>query len=78
MHTYRSRQLRDNGRYEMRITINLDGYDVANDIAKAAQVVASAWISDRNADVRIKGINKKDKENVWYSASRLFETGVSK
>jgi len=62
----------------MRITINLDGYDVANDIANAAQVVASAWISDRNADVRIKGLDKKDQENVWYKASRLFETGVSK
>ena len=62
----------------MRITINLDGYDVANNIANAAQVVAQAWISDRNADVRIKGLDKKDQENVWYKASRLFETGVSK
>ena len=62
----------------MRITINLDGYDVANDIANAAQVVASAWISDRNADVRIKGLDKKDQEYVWYNASRLFEAGVSK
>jgi hypothetical protein len=62
----------------MRITINLDGYDIANDVANAAQVVASAWISDRNADVRIKGLDKKDQENVWYKASRLFDMGVSK
>ena len=61
----------------MKITINLDGYDVGADIANAAQVVASAWISDRNADVRIKGLDKKDQENVWYNASRLFETGAT-
>ena len=62
----------------MRITINLDGYNVANDIAKAAQVVASAWKLDPNVDIRVKGLDAKDKASVWYKASRLFEAGVSR
>lgn len=62
----------------MKITINLDGYDVGSDMSVAAQVVAQAWRYDPNADVRIKGLDKKDQEYVWYNASRLFEAGVSR
>jgi len=64
----------------MRITINLDGYDVGADVANAAQVVALAWKIDPNVDIRIKGLwaDAKDKASVWYKASRLFEAGVSR
>ena len=62
----------------MKITINLDGYDVGADMDVAAQVVAQAWRFDPNTDVRIKGINKKDQEFVWYNASRLFDMGAKR
>jgi hypothetical protein len=62
----------------MKITINLDGYDVGADVANAAQVVASAWKIDPNVDIRIKGLDAKDKASVWYKASRLFDMGAKR
>lgn len=55
----------------MRLTIKLDG---AFETTDAAEIVAALWELPRDADnIRLKGISERDKDDVWYTASRLFE-----
>ena len=54
----------------MRLTIKLDG---AFETTDAAEIVAALWEQHRDDTIRLKGISKQDKDEVWYTASRLFD-----
>jgi len=56
----------------MRLTIKLEG---AFETTDAAEIVAALWEQKQHRFIliRLKGISKQDKDEVWYTASRLFD-----
>jgi hypothetical protein len=57
----------------MRLTIKLDG---AFETTDAAEIVAALWEQEQHRfanNIRLRGISRQDKDEVWYTASRLFD-----
>ena len=57
----------------MKVIIHLDKYDVT----EAASVVLDTWrttdYTGEEIKVKLKGVDKTVKSEVWYLASRLYE-----